>query len=250
VARNVRSASLKAKLVEAAEQATAKVIEKATQDMRIYCMVDRSGSMTGAIERAKTYLAKLLIGFPLERLHVSVFESTGKEITIKAAKAAAVEAAFRGIGASGGTSYSVGLQTLLHHKPKPGEDVLLLWIGDEEGEDGARLAQTVRQSGLNPVAFGLLHVGADQGGTFGGRFRGTTVKDAAANLGLPCFNLDEGMFNEDPYAVTRILSRVIASTPVGKAVAGQPAPVRVTLIDQILKTDLLKVPVWADKAAA
>lgn len=245
IARNVKSLAVKEKLEAAADKAVAKAMAEATKDMRIYCMVDRSGSMEGAIDRAKAYLSRLLVGFPLDRLHVSVFESTGKEITIKAAAAAAVEQAFKGIGATGGTSYSEGLRVLLKYKPKPTEDVLLLWIGDEQGEGGMRLAETVRNSGLNPTAFGLLHVA---GGGWGDN--GNTVREAAPILGIPCFNIDEGMFNDDPYSVTRTLQRLISSTPVGKKPANLPqAPARVTLIEQILKTDLLKVPVWAAQAA-
>jgi len=221
-----------------------KAMVEATKDMRVYCMVDRSGSMQGALDQAKAYLKRLLVGFPLERLHVSVFESRGKKIEIKANKAAAVEQAFRGITAAGGTSHSAGLRVLSFDMPKEGEDVLMLWIGDQQGESGESLAQTVRQSAMNPVAFGLLHIDA-----WGWGGRGTTVVDAAKALNIPCFNIDPEMFSDDPYAVTRTLQRLISSTPVGKTPEGRVKTKRVTLVETILKTDVLTLPVWVVKAA-
>ena len=46
----------------------------------------------------------------------------------------------------------------------------------------------------------------------------------------------------DPYAVVRTLRNLIAATPVGTTIA---APVRVALVETILKTELLQKPVWA-----
>jgi hypothetical protein len=51
---------------------------------------------------------------------------------------------------------------------------------------------------------------------------------------------------DDPYAITRILRDMIAATPVVKAGAPKARVQRVTLAEQILKTPLLKRPVWAD----
>ena len=50
---------------------------------------------------------------------------------------------------------------------------------------------------------------------------------------------------DDPYAVTRVLQNLIANTPVGKTAAGAPVRRRVTLVEQIMKTDLMTRPVWA-----
>jgi len=73
------------------------------------------------------------------------------------------------------------------------------------------------------------------------RFRRAYYSDAAAELNIPCFRLSEEMFSDDdPYAVTRIVRDLIAATPVG-----QSQTKRVSLIDQILKTELLQVPEWA-----
>lgn len=240
IAKNVKSKEAREGLQEASDKATEKALEEATKDMRVYVVVDKSGSMDGALERAQAYLTKFLGGFPLERLHVSVFSTAGREITIKAPKAAAVQQAFRGHTAGGGTSYAQGFQVLAHHKPAPEEDALVIFVGDEL--DGAvdRLVRVVRDSGINPVAFGLLKVVSN-----GGWGHGHIVTQAAAALGIPCFNVDENMFkSDDPYVITRMFRDLIASTPVGQKPAGI-VRVRKTLVEEILSTDLLKKPVWA-----
>ena len=57
-----------------------------------------------------------------------------------------------------------------------------------------------------------------------------------------CIVIDENIF-ADPYAVPRTIRNLIASTPVGKARA--VATHRISLVETILKTDLLTRPVWA-----
>lgn len=240
IARNVKSKETKEALQEATDKATEKAMAEVTKNLRVYCIIDKSGSMEGALQRAQSYLTKFLGGFPLDRLHVSVFNTTGTEIGIKAPKAAAVAQAFRGHTAGGGTCYSMGVQALQNHKPKDDEDVLMLFVGDEAGEQGYALAGTIRQSGLRPVAFGLLKVIVQE--------NGSTVTAAAADLGIPCFNIDEQMFtSEDPYAVNRLLRNLISSTPVGpKTGAYNPQMYhRKSLIEEILDTNLLQKPVWA-----
>ena len=247
LARNVKTVKVREALEDAADTATAKAFEKATKGLRVYCMVDKSGSMEEAIERAITYLTKFLGGFPLDRLHVSVFNTVGTEIQIKAPKAVAVKHAFAGHTATGGTIYSSGVQVLAKHKPSADEDVLFLFVGDQAGESGLQLAQAITASNLNPLAFGYLRVVDSKG-----RWKeGETVQMAARHLNIPCFDLDEKMFtSDDPYAVTRVLRDLIAATPVQKAGvrATAQAPVRVTLVQQILQTPLLTKPVWAEAA--
>jgi hypothetical protein len=243
IARNVSSASVKAQLEDASDAVLAKALEETTKNLRIYCMVDRSGSMEGALEKAKGYLKKILVGFPLDRLHVSVFESMGKVIQIQSPKAAAVDQAFRGVSAGGGTSYSAGIHALAMFPPRADEDVLMLWVGDQEGEHGTRLAETVRNTGFSPVAFGMLEVKSTMWTHMGYQ---TTVVDAAKDLGIPCFNLDTEMFNDDPYAVTRTLRNLIAATPASQV---KVTSKRVSLVETILGTPLLNLPLWVNKAA-
>ena len=239
VARNVKSDVAREGLQAAADTANVKAFEKATRGLRIYCMVDKSGSMANAITRATAYLTRFLGGFPLDRLHVSVFNTVGTEVTIKAPSAVAVEHAFKGHSASGGTLYGSGLMALQHHRPQEDDDVLFLFVGDQAGESGLELARVIGRSQITPVAFGYLRV-VDRSGRY---LEGNTVQMAAQHLGIPCFDIDEEMFKtDDPYAVTRVLRDMIAATPVNATRAVAVAAPRVTLVQQILQTPLLTPP--------
>lgn len=236
IASRVRSKETKEKLEQAADNALKAAVEEVTRGLRIYFIVDISGSMDGAIEQAKVYITKFLPAFPLERLHVSVFNTSGREVKIPAASAVGVEHAFKGVTASGGTSYASGVNALKGHKPNADEDVLFIFVGDEEGE--GTFAQTVKTSGLNPMSFGLIRV---MGKISSGR--GNTVRQTASELKIPCFQIDNSTFS-DTYAIPRTIRALVSSTPVGAAVTAVATP-RLTLVDTILKTELLKKPVWA-----
>lgn len=233
IARNVKSQEAKEKLEEAADNALKKATEEVMKDMRVYVIVDISGSMEGAIEAAKTHIARFLQGFPLDQLHVSVFNTAGRVVEIKHASAAGVTNAFRGITAGGGTDYGAGVRALQGFKPKPEEDTLFIFIGDE---GAGQFAEAVRASGLNPMAFGLIPTPSPRYG------RGIAVKDTANRLGLSCFEIDAQTF-ADPYAIPRTIRALIAATPIN--VTRAAAPTRVTLVDTILKTQLLVKPAWA-----
>ena len=235
IAKRVKGKEAKEGLQEASDNAAKKALEEVVRDMRIYVVVDRSGSMQNAIETAKEYLTKLLVGFPLDKLHVSIFNTMGSLVNIRASAAKAVEQAFRGHTAGGGTQYHTGVSVFSGCPPKDGEDAVILFVGDQGERNSPRLAEAVRQAGLNPVAFGMLEVQGAWG-------TGHVVEDAAARLQIPCFPIDESIFR-DPYAVTRTIRNLISSTPVGQRGA---APVRrKTLVEEILKTPLLAKPVWA-----
>jgi hypothetical protein len=230
VATRVKGKETKELLQGAADTAMQKAVEEVIRGMRVYFIVDISGSMENAIEQAKVNITKFLPGFPLDKIHVSVFNTSGREIALKHATAAGVENAFRGIKASGGTSYGAGVMALHTHKPKAEEDALFFFIGDEEATP---FAQDVRMSGINPVAFAFIKV----------RVNGySAVRDTAQALGIPCIMVDQNTF-EDPYAIPRTIRNLIAATPVGRA----PARIqqRETLVDVILKTPLLTKPAWA-----
>lgn len=232
VARNVKDEKVQEALQGAADVAAAKAMEKVTKDLRIYVFIDKSSSMNHAIEAAKRCLSKFVGAFPLDRCHVAVFNTVGTELKIQAARSVAVEQAFRGHMASGGTAYFEGVRALQHHKPKDTEDTLFIFAGDQEGEMPNDLAKVVTASGLRPSAFAMLMFGTN----------GRTVQDAAAILKIPFFKIEESLF-DDPYAVTQTLSHLIASTPVGvNRPATAPVAPRVTLVETILKTPLLQKP--------
>ncbi|MEZ4240600.1 MAG: VWA domain-containing protein [Myxococcota bacterium] len=229
IAKRVASQQVRDKLVEAADAAVGKAVAEVARGLRIYFFVDISASMTQAIESAVTYVTRLLGGFPLDKLHVAVFNTAGREVQIKHASSVGVATAFRGIRAGGGTDYGAGVKTLAKHALGADEDALFVFIGDEQASE---FSKAVREAGLAPVAFGLLKVS--------GTDRDRCVRDTAANLGIPCFEIGSAIF-DDPYAVPRTLRNLIAATPVG---SGTQTP-RVSLVETILQTDLLTKPVWA-----
>jgi hypothetical protein len=243
IARNVQSKEVKETLQEAADIAVKKAVEEVARDIVVYAMVDVSGSMQGSIERAKEHISTFLQSFPPESLHIAVFNTSGRRIELKHTSKAGVANAFRGIRAGGGTDYGSGVRTLQHIKPKEGSDVLFLFVGDEEAQP---FTNAVQASGLNPMAFGFVKV-APMGGAAGWRYgmgyRAEAVRATAAELGIPCFMIDEGTF-DDPYAIPRTIRALVAATPVDTKV-GSDRPKRVSLVDQILKTDLLQKPTWA-----
>lgn len=232
IAQRVKSKVVKDKLEAAADEAVKKAVEEDVKNIRLYVFVDVSGSMEGAIEAAKEYTAKFLGGFPLDHIHVAVFNTSGREITIKHASAAGARAAFKGLRAGGGTDYGSGVRCLQKYKPQADEDVLFVFIGDEEAN---QFTAAVEASGLKPMAFGFVKVGVGAGW---GAVTGT-----ATALGIPCFMIKEDTFS-DVYAIPRTIRNLVAATPVGQLPAARVAP-RVTLVDQILNTQILVKPVWA-----
>lgn len=232
IATRVKSQETKEKLQEGADVAVQKAVAEVVRNVRIYFMVDISGSMQGAIQAAKGQIARFLQGFPPENVHVAVFNTAGRVIRIQHASAAGVENAFRGILAGGGTDYGAGVRVLQEYKTTAEEDALFIFVGDEEA---GTFDRAVRESGLNPTAFGFLKVG--------GAGHGTAVRLTATALGIPCFMIDENTF-ADPYAIPRTIRALVAATPVGQRDVPRAAP-RVTLVTRILKTDLLRKPAWA-----
>ena len=237
IATRVKSKETQEKLVEASDNALKKAVEEVTRGLMVYFMVDISGSMEGAIEAAKGYIARLLQGFPAERVKVSVFNTAGREVRIQHASAAGVQNAFRGIVAGGGTDYGAGIRVLQGFKPEEGDDALFVFVGDE-GHQRPHFSEAVEQSGIKPMAFGLVPVCGTRYG------RGNAVRETALRLGIPCFEIGEETF-ADPYAIPRTIRALVASTPVGAGVRPAAAAARVTLVDTILATKVLVKPAWA-----
>jgi hypothetical protein len=238
IATRVKSQATKEALEGAADTALKAAAEEVMKGMRVYVFVDRSGSMESAIEAAIRLVTRLLPAFPADKLHVAYFNTTGQEVTpFKAQSAAGVAQAFRGITASGGTDYGSGVKVLERHKPSEDEDVLFIFVGDQEAPP---FAPWVQRSGLRPMAFGLVFT-PGQGGA-----RGVAVEQTAVDLGLPCFKIDEKTF-EDTYAIPRTIRALVAATPVGvpRDLTARGVSPRVSLAETILKTSLLTKPAWA-----
>jgi hypothetical protein len=232
IARNVKSKVVQEQLQVAADTALQKAVEQVTKNLRIYVIIDTSGSMGQSIEKGKMLLGKFLQGFPPDRTHVAVFNTVGRVIQIKHASAAGVANAFRGISAEGGTAHGAGVLALAQFPPKDDEDSLFIFIGD--GGEQRTFEAYVVQSKLRPMAFGFLML---PGENFG------AVDRTAAALGVPCFRIQENTF-DDVYAIPRTVRALVAATPVGMTARATATP-RVTLVDTILKTELLIRPSWA-----
>jgi hypothetical protein len=242
IARRVRNADTKAALEDAADGAAQRAVEKVLDNQRVYLIVDTSSSMSQAIELAKQYATKLIVPFPLDRLHVATFTTEGREVTFRERSKRAVEHELGKIRAGGGTRHGQGVRVLSKHKPAPGEDAIMLFIGDEQ--ESGTFAHQVRLSGINPAAFGLVRVyQGPEWHRMADEQRFNCVRATAAELGIPCFQLSLDMF-EDAYAIPQVLANLIQATPVGLSSQAAGSS-RKTLIEEILETELLPLPVWA-----
>lgn len=242
VANNARSESVKEELQAAAEASSAKVMEEAARGLKIFCCVDISASMNDAMPQCIELLENLLLGFPVENLHLSVFNTQGRAVALRGTSRAALTQAFRGFSPGGGTLYAAGLDVL---RPAASavaedEDALFFFIGDQQGESAAHLTEyLIRHYPVKPRAFGFLEVPGSMGASR------QTVRGTAANLGIPCFNLTPEMFpSDDPYAAQRVLRAVIEATPAETSAHGGRSR-RKSLTDLILETELLALPHWA-----
>jgi hypothetical protein len=232
IARNVTSNELKEKLQDGADNAVKRAAEEATKGIRIYFIVDISGSMNVSLDMAKEYISKFVQGIPLDRIHACVFNTNARGVLLHVASKAGVDNAFMGFRASGGTDYGCGVRYVSQFKPKEDEDSIIIFVGDEGQHQ--TFEREVQNSGLRPMAFGLIKVPGENG---------TAVTRTAAALNIPCFNIDQRTF-DDVYAIPRTLRNLINATPVRQTPAAYSF-VRETLVDKILKVDLLTKPVWA-----
>lgn len=251
IAKNVKNKETREALHDAADTAVKAAVEDVAKNFRVYLMVDTSSSMDKAIDRAISYLEKFVQAFDLDKIHVCTFNTSPREITIRHASRAGVQQAFRGIAASGGTDYGSTAQFCAQHPPKDDEEVLYIYVGDEDarpvnywGGKPPAFTDRVRALGLRPQAFGLIYI---QPGMWNGHAMepGLVVRKTAAELAIPCFLIEENTF-EDVYAIPRTIQNLIAATPVGQVPqAAAPRVQRKTLVDEILETELLQKPAWA-----
>jgi hypothetical protein len=234
IAKNVRDRAIKEKLEESADHAARKAVAAASAevDLRVMFLVDKSGSMQGAIERSKRALEKILGGFPLEKLHVAAFDTMGQVLRPKAATRLAVQHMLKPIKADGGTIHGSALLALHREgvRVPPEAKLILIVVGDEGGEAGAELAGTFRALGYRVDAIALLVSVSNVA------HRGTTVRDCAKALRVPYSEVTVEQF-DDPYHVTRVL-RALLEAPISAAATAAPAP---GLVEKVMATKLLEV---------
>lgn len=241
IKKNVRSQRAQAGLQKAVDTAAAKAVEEVTRDLRVYIAVDISGSMTCAIDKAKALLTKFVGAFPLDRLHVCVFNTGAKMLRIEAQTQAAVAKALRGYSAGGGTLYESAIRQFANFPPKPGEDALVIFVGDQLDDRTQVFISAFARANLKPVAFGMLHVESP----YSIRYPSIRiVEQAAARMDIPCLSMDEAVF-DDVYAIPRTLRNLIASTPVSDGVMAASKVNARNVLQKILDTPLLQKPVWA-----
>ena len=230
-AKNVKSKELKDKLEEAADNAAKNAVKEATKDadVRVMFLVDKSGSMTGAIEQSKEALSRILAGFPGEKLHIASFDTLGTVLRPKAASRAAVQHMLQGITAGGGTMHAAAVRAL-HEAgvsfPKESKLVVIV-VGDEAGEAGDQLAHAFRAFGFDVAAIALML--PSQAG------RGHTVRGCATALGVPFSEVTLDQF-ADPYQVTRVLKALLEAPRLAGPVK------QAGWVEKVMKTPILQLP--------
>jgi hypothetical protein len=229
IAKNVRNKELREKLEEASDNAARQAVTEATaeSDVRVMFLIDKSGSMEGAIEQSKEALTRILAGFPAEKLHIASFDTVGTVLKPKASSRTAVQHMLQGLKASGGTCHAAAVQALHRDGVRvPAEaKLIVIVVGDEAGETGDHFARTLRECGYTVAAMALLVSVA------GGR--GNTVRTCAGHLKVPFSEVAVDQFS-DPYQVPRVL-KALMDAPTA------PGIVQSGWVERVMRTPLLKV---------
>ncbi|MFT3842918.1 MAG: VWA domain-containing protein [Myxococcaceae bacterium] len=233
IAKNVKNKELKEKLEEAADVAARKAVAESTgeADVRVMFLIDKSGSMQGAIEKSKDALTRILAGFPLEKLHIATFDTAGTVLKPKAASRAAVAHMLDRISAGGGTVHAAAVRAI-HQSGVRFPDsarLIVIVVGDEAGEAGDQFARVFRDCGYAVGAMAMLVSVA------GNAARGNTVRTCAAQMKVPYSEVQADSF-DDPYQVPRVLKAFMdAPVPVGGGAASHG------WVERVMKTPLLEL---------
>jgi hypothetical protein len=172
-------------------------------------LIDKSGSMQGAIDASKEALTRILAGFPADRLHIAAFDTIGRVLRPKATSRRAVAHLLDPIQAGGGTVHAAAVRALHQdgvRVPDPHRLVVIV-VGDEAGERGTQFAGAFVDCGYQVAALALIVNVAKPVWR-----RGSTVRDTAAALGVPFSEVEVAQF-DDPYQVTRVLRTTSTSRP-------------------------------------
>jgi hypothetical protein len=149
----------------------------------------------------------------------------GRVLKPKAATRLAVQHMLAPLKGEGGTIHGAGVHALHRDgvRVPPGARLIVIVVGDAQGEPGAALAGVFRALGYSVAAMAFLQAG----GT------GSTVRDCARDLGVPYSEIGAAQF-DDPYHVPRVL-RALLEAPVA---AGVVTP---GLVEKVMATKLLEV---------
>ncbi len=233
IAKNVQSKDLQQRLEASADAAARNAVKEATgeQDIHVMFLIDRSGSMQGALEKSVEALSRILAGFPADKLHIASFDTMGLVHVPKAPSAVAVAHMLSGVSAGGGTMHIAAVHALSSAGVKvPKEAKLIVFVvGDEAGEQGARFAQCFADEGYRVDAMALILNVA-----YG---RGRTVTDCARTLGVP-FSVVEIEQFDDPYQVPRVLQTVLEAPPPSPDGAVKQS----AWVEKVMSTPLLQLP--------
>ncbi len=229
LAENVKSAELRDKLHEASDNAARKAVEVAEAERRVEVMflIDKSGSMQGAIDKSKEALTRILAGFAPDRVHIACFDTMGTVLRPKAPTRAAVQHMLASIKEGGGTVHASAVRALHQAGVRiaTDADLIVVIVGDEAGEDGAAFAKAFGDYGYRVSAMAML-VNASHG-------RGRTVQNAARTLGVPYSEVQIDQF-DDPYQVPRVLSALLEAPRLGP---GQPT--QTAWLEKVLATPIM-----------
>ena len=232
IAKNVRSKVLKDKLEEASDNAAKKAVAEATaeQPVDVMFLIDKSGSMEGAIDKSKEALSRILAGFPEDKVHIASFDTVGTVLKPKAPNRAAVQHMLAAIKAGGGTMHASGVRALHQtgFRVPAGSKLVVIVVGDEAGEDGKQLARAFGEYGYEVAALAVM---VNVSGV-----RGRTVQECAQALGIPFSEVQIDQF-EDPYQVPRVLRALLEAPKLGSVAGAQ-----IAWLERVLATPLLQLP--------
>jgi hypothetical protein len=231
VAKNVKSQELKAKLEEAADNAVQAAVAEATRelDVRLMFLIDKSGSMSGAIEQSLEALTRILAGFPAEKVAIATFDTMGTVLRPKAPTRAGIQHMLAGIRAEGGTIHGAAVRALFLSGLRYPADtrLIVIVVGDEAGEQGAGLAAEFKRLGYEVAALALLLNVAHT--------RGTTVRNCAGELEIPFSEVKIDQF-DDPYQVPRVLKALLDAPRFASTTK------QFGLVERVMATPLLEPP--------
>src|SRR5262249_51828058 len=137
------------------------------------------------------------------------------------------------IKADGGTIHSAAVLALHRDgvRVPSSAKLILIVVGDEGGESGGQLAETLRGLGYRVDAIAFL-VSVSKVAN-----RGAPLRDCAKALGVPYSEVTVEQF-DDPYHVTRVL-RALLEAPISASTAkAAPTP---GLVEKVMATKLLEV---------